>query len=117
MTQKVIAQIVGVVLTLVGVIGFFTGGMLWVFGLNMLHNVIHLVAGVVGLVCGFYAAGKWASGYNKVFGVVYLLVGILGFAAAGFMSSLLATNMADNVLHLVLGIVLAGVGFGTNPTA
>jgi len=114
-SQKLLAQIVGVVLTLVGVIGFFVSGKLLVFGVNNLHNIIHLVSGILGLVAGFYVMGKWAPMYNKVFGVVYLLVGILGIVAASAMMQLLAVNMADNVLHLLLGVVLAGVGFGVKP--
>jgi hypothetical protein len=42
----------------------------------------------------------------------YLLVTALGFVAPALTASLLAINPADNFLHLVLGIVLAGVGFG-----
>jgi hypothetical protein len=45
-------------------------------------------------------------------GLVYLLVTALGFAAPDFMENLLNVNMADNFLHLALGVALAGAGFG-----
>lgn len=109
--QKIIARIVGVVLTLVGIIGFFTKGSLLVFGLNTLHNVVHLVTGLLALAAGFSLGGEWAGTYNKAFGSVYVIVGILGIAATDLMAGLLATNMADNILHLVLGFILFDVGF------
>jgi hypothetical protein len=63
--QQPLAQVVGAVLTLVGVAGFFTGGTLLIFGINALHNVVHLVSGVLGLAAGFYAGGQWARYYNQ----------------------------------------------------
>lgn len=110
--QKTVAQIVGVVLTLVGLLGFFMGPNLFGFTVNGLHNVVHLVTGLIGLWAGFSKGGEYAQGYNKWLGVVYLLVAVLGFVAPALMVSLLNGNSADNFLHLVLGLVLAGVGFG-----
>jgi hypothetical protein len=110
--QQLLAQVVGAVVTLVGMTGFLTGGMLFIFGVNALHNVVHLLSGVLGLAAGFYAGGQWARHYNQGFGVVYLLVTALGFVAPALTASLLAIDPADNFLHPVLGIVLAGVGFG-----
>jgi hypothetical protein len=116
--QQVLAQIVGIVLTLVGLAGFVTGGTLLMFRINALHNVVHLLSGVLGLAAGFGGGGQRARQYNQVFGVIYLLVTVLGLAAPGFMGRLLAINPADNFLHLALGLVLAIVGFGvqSSPT-
>ncbi len=111
MTQKLVAQVIGVVLTVVGIAGFFTQGSLLGFGINTLHNVVHLVSGIAGLALGFSAGGKNAHYFNKIFGSVYLLVAVLGFVASDMMMSLLAVNMADNILHVVIGLVVAGVGF------
>lgn len=110
--QKMLAQVVGVVLTLVGIVGFFTGGVVLIFSVNALHNVVHLVSGLAGLYAGFMDGGKRAMMYNQLFGVIYLVVAVLGFLVPSLLKNLLAMNAADNVLHLVLGIVLAGVGFG-----
>lgn len=108
-TQKLLAQIVGVVLTLVGVAGFFMGDSLLGFGINTLHNVVHLVTGLLGLWVGFFSSeDDYAVNYNKWLGLVYVLVGVVGFFGV---LSFLNVNAADNYLHLVLGVVLAGVGF------
>ena len=107
--NKTLAQIVGVVLTLVGILGFLMGDTLVGFGVNALHNVVHLLTGVIALWVGFGKADM-AANFNKWFGLVYILVAILGrFVPA--VASLLNINMADNWLHLILGLVMAGVGF------
>lgn len=111
-TQKVLTQVVGVVLTLVGLVGFFTGETLLVFGINPLHNIVHLLTGVLGLAAGFSQSATYPMQYNRWLGVIYLIVALLGFVAPGLMTSLLNVNAADNILHLALGVVLAGVGFG-----
>lgn len=112
MTQKLVAQIVGAVLLVVGLAGFFSDGMLLMLGVNGLHNFVHVASGIAGLALGFYANGMHAQYFNKVFGVVYIIVAILGFVASGLMMDLLAINTADNILHIVIGVILAGVGFG-----
>jgi hypothetical protein len=109
--QKDLARIIGAVLTAVGIVGFFTEGMLIVFEINLLHNLVHLGTGVLGLLAGFSSI-QYAQSYNKWLGVVYLLVAMLGILLPGLMENLLAINLADNILHFALGVVLAGVGFG-----
>src|SRR3954462_1376047 len=44
----------------------------------------------------------------KVFGVIFLLVGILGFFGNGIvgMSGFFHANMAHNIVHLALGLIL-----------
>ena len=102
--QQPLAQGVRAVPTLGGAAGFFTGGTLSIFGINALHNavhlvsVVHLVSGVLGLAAGFYAGGRWARYYNQRFGVIYLLVTALGFVAPALTASQLAINSANNVL-------------------
>jgi hypothetical protein len=106
-TQKTYAMVVGVVLLLVGLLGFFMASpLLGLFGVNAVHNVIHLVSGAAAL---WLATKGMAKLFNKWFGVVYLLVAVLGFLnVLGF----LAVNGADNWLHLVLGGVSLGVAYG-----
>ena len=107
-TQTLVARVIGAVLTVVGLVGFFSGSILLGFGINALHNIVHLVSGLLGLWASY---SGWSRSYNQIFGIVYLVVTVLGFIASGFMNSLLNANMADHFLHLVLGVVLGYVGF------
>ncbi len=107
---KTIVMVLGVVFIIIGVWGLFGTPIAGLFAVNMLHDIVHIVSGVLAII--FAMRGEdGARGFSKVFGVIYLLVAILGFAAPAFMANLLAINGADNILHLVLGVVLLAVGF------
>lgn len=108
-TQKSLATIVGAVLTIIGIWGFFSGGSVLGFQVNVLHNLIHLVLGLLGLYFGLMASDN-AKGYNKWVGVIYIVVALLAWLVAPI-AALIVANAADNWLHLVLGVVMAGVGF------
>jgi hypothetical protein len=115
---KVYAQVLGIVLLLVGILGFVaplggtTGLMpstseLGIFPINNVHNVIHIATGLLGIYAGFAAGGAYARLYALVFGVVYTLVTIIGFVVAPgtdihFLFQLVPLNLADNLLHLAI---------------
>lgn len=107
------AVVVGAVLTLVGVVApvlVGASGEFVIFGRNYAHDAFHLATGVGGLLAGYYAGGKFARSYAIGFGVVYFLLTVAGVVAFGLMRELIALNVADNALHLMLAIVLLGVG-------
>ena len=115
---KLYATLVGAVLTIAGIIGFFYSGSFGspgevdkVFGIlavNGWHNVVHLVTGLLGLAAAGYAARQYALGL----GLVYLVVAIWGFIIGSWDSilSIVPVNTEDNILHLLLG--LAGLAAG-----
>lgn len=112
-----LANVFGVVLLLVGILGFIPGittdGMLLgIFHVNALHNIVHLVSGAAGLWAA-KSGMKAAKMYFQVFGVIYALVTVLGFfygdaAILGIVSN----NTADTFLHLVIAVVALYLGFG-----
>lgn len=105
--QRPIALTAGLLLTALGLVGFFDSTFLGL-GLNPLHNLIHLLSGVVALWA--YAKG-WGQTCNQWLGIIYLLLGVVGLAAGGFMASLLNATVTAHWFHLILGAVLALVGF------
>ena len=112
---KTFATTLGAVLLLIGILGYVlnpTGGLLLgMFAVNGAHNAIHVVTGIAGLAAAFMG---WSRLFCQVFGAVYLLVGILGFVAtdsSGMLLGMIHNNMADNILHLVIGGAAAYVGF------
>lgn len=115
--NKTVALVFGVVFLLIGVLGFVPaltpgGALLGLFMVNGVHSIIHLLFGVLGIAA---ALSGMSVLYNRVGGIIYLLIGILGFIPAlvpgGMLLGLVMINLADNFLHLVIGIVLAYVGF------
>ncbi len=100
------AKVIGVVLILIGLLGFFMGDNVFGFQVNMLHNLVHLVTGAIFAWAGF-SAGAPTKKVNTWLGVIYVVIGIVGFFA---LQDLLALNSADNWLHIVIGVISAGIG-------
>jgi len=115
--QRTFALAVGVVFILIGLLGFLPalvpgGALLGIFAVNALHSVVHLLIGVLGVAAAYTGFPRL---YNRVIGVVYFLLAILGFIPAlvfnGALLGLVSINLADNLLHLVVGAAAMYVGF------
>lgn len=111
--NRMVALILGGILVLIGLLGFVTQPTLIIFGVNLLHNLIHLLTGAALLFAGWYEGGVHARPVNMTLGIVYLAVALLGYVGI-LVPGLLNTSAdavphADNTLHLFLGIVLLGV--------
>ena len=104
------AKILGVILVLVGLLGFFMGDSVLGFDVNPTHNFVHIISGLIILWAGFGAGGQHAKTYNLIFGIVYLLVAVVGFVNVMSLVDLLALNPADNWLHLLIGVVTTAIG-------
>jgi preprotein translocase subunit Sss1 len=106
---KTVCKIIGIVLLLVGIVGFFAENLLGLH-LTLIHNIVHLAT---------------AYSFCQVFGVVYLLVGLLGFIAPTVVVSLLMGHamteapslIMDNIVHLLLGVLFMVVGLIREPQA
>jgi hypothetical protein len=126
--------LVGAVLVIAGIIGFFyessfaTGDSIredevfGVLGVNGWHNVVHLAIGALLLA----AAGSAARPAALFVGVLYIVLCILGFIATGdggigfiaendTLIKLVPVNNEDNVLHLILGITGVLAAYATRP--
>jgi hypothetical protein len=115
---KLYAQVLGIVLTAVGILGFVDalapgGNLLGIFAINSAHNVVHLLSGIVGLAAGFLGSGQYARWYAGVFGAVYGLVTVVGFIQATTVLGIIPVNLPDNLLHTAIAIVSLGVFFFT----
>jgi hypothetical protein len=115
-----VSLLAGIGFVLVALLGFVQGGMsmeadpnlapklLGMFPVNLLHNCVHLALGVWGLAAARRHAA--ARTYCRIAGVLYLALTALGYVSPnGF--GFVPLGGADVLLHLALGLVLAGVGF------
>jgi Domain of unknown function (DUF4383) len=128
--------LVGGVLVIAGIIGFFyeasfaTGDSIRaddVFGVlavNGWHNLVHISIGALLLV----AAGSAARAGALFVGILYIALCVLGFIATsdngiGFIAEndtlidLVPVNNEDNVLHLILGITGVIATYASRPVS
>jgi len=119
MSARRFAQVFGAVYVLVGLAGFVVTGLsdfaaassdkLILFGVNPLHNVVHLLVG--GLWLASSRSEQSARTVSTLIGAVYLVVGILGLFVTGSSDlNLLNINQPDNLLHLASAAL--GLYFG-----
>jgi hypothetical protein len=118
---RLYATVVGAVLVIAGIIGFFysasfgsPGKVDDVFGIlsvNAWHNTVHILTGAIGLLVAGYAARQYALGL----GIIYLVVAIWGFIIGSDESILgfIPINTADDFLHLILGVLGIGAAMAT----
>ena len=113
---KTVAKIMGVLLLLVGVLGFTH--VLDALGAHLTpaHNLIHIVSGVIALYFGFAGSLGGAKTFCLIFGLVYLALGIIGLTFGELHIGPLLLGKVDHVIHVLLGaIFLAGGLFTKNP--
>jgi hypothetical protein len=117
-TNRIVALVIGIVFLIVGVLGLIfdtNSGSVFGFDVDLIHNLVHVLTGILGLAAAF---SGWSRRFNQTFGVIYLLIGLAGLVPALYFSQrllgLMHVNAADNVLHLVVGLGAAVVGFFVN---
>lgn len=121
-----IARLVGIVFLLVGIAGFIPGvttnlyeglefagddgtaELLGLFGVSVLHNIVHGLFGIAGLALAATASG--ARTYLIGGGAIYLVLFLLGIVGGG---DWIPVNDADNWLHLGLGVGMIALGYLT----
>jgi hypothetical protein len=119
MSAQLFARVFGAVYVLVGLLGFVVTGFsdfaatsddkLLLFGVNPLHNIVHLGVGALWLASSRTEAS--ARAVSALIGAVYLAVGILGLFINGPSElNVLNLNQPDNALHLASAVL--GLYFG-----
>ena len=106
----------GLVLLLVGVLGFTH--VLDSLGahLSPAHNLVHILSGVIALYFGFAGSLSGAKGFCIIFGLVYLLLGVLGLVMGELHIGPLLLGKVDHGIHLIVGAIFMAGGFFTrNP--
>src|SRR5215211_9162136 len=115
MYARTYAQIIGVVLLLVGVIGLVLGDQVWLGLLNVdiFEDIVHLITGGLLAYLGF---GRTDLALTRtvvgVLGIIYLVVGVLGFVVPMIFGLIPhGYTLFDNLLHLALGIVSIAIAW------
>ncbi|MBI3998190.1 MAG: DUF4383 domain-containing protein [Armatimonadetes bacterium] len=112
---KMYCQVVGVVLIVLGIIGFLTNELITLQFVPV-HNWIHLITGVILAYLGF--TGTSVKVGAQVFGVIYTIVGVVGFFGGGTFPVLnFPVSTLYNLVHLVIGLWGLWAGFGAKEAA
>ena len=115
MYARTYAQIVGVVLLLVGVVGLLLGEGLFlrILNIDILEDIVHLITGGILAYVGFGQADeRVARNVVGTLGVIYLLVGILGFIVPMLFGLIPdGYTVFDDLLHLALGVLSLVIAF------
>lgn len=114
LTPKGFLQVGGIVLIVVGILGFFLigpsesqsiFGSAWYF--DPVENWAHLILGIIAVGAAYMLTDansqKWLT---ILVGIVALLVGLIGFILPSAPPNFLGANLEnplDNILHLVVG--------------
>jgi hypothetical protein len=113
--QKTFALILGIVLLIIGIWGFFPGQTsILGFGVNPAQSVLHVIAGLFGVYVGVKGMGP---GFNMSIGWIGVVLGVLGFipSIGHGKNELLMTwfniNMQTSVLHIVIGVIALIVAY------
>lgn len=110
---KTLAIVLGIVVILVGLLGFVANpivGDSGMFMTNAATDVLYIILGLILVGVALWATAQSAL-WLKIVGVVYLLVAVLGFVMSSPLLGVFAVNMMTTWLHVVLGVVLLVVGF------
>lgn len=114
---KVFAIVAGLLMVFIGALGFDPQAvpdgehLFGIFRINTLHNIIYIAAGAISLLCGFVSEAA-ARLFFQSSGFIYALWALLGFYYMDEpILGLLANNMADNILHIILAAVALGLGY------
>ena len=109
MYARTYAQILGVVLLLIGVVGLPLGNevFLGILNTDILEDIVHLITGGLLAYVGF---GRVDQALIRtvvgVLGIIYLVVGVLGFVVPMIFGLIPhGYTLFDDLLHLALGIV------------
>jgi hypothetical protein len=115
---RIIAILFGIAFIFAGVAGFMPmfmqdGLLFGYFMVDSLHNLVHIVTGVIAIMAA--TSYRLTRGFFKIFGVIYFIVAIWGFWTGDLI--LIHVNTADNILHLVVGLIAIYLGFSKSARA
>jgi hypothetical protein len=110
---KTVCKLLGVVLLLVGVLGFTH--LLDSLGahLSPAHNLVHIISGILALYFGFAGTLGGAKSFCTIFGLIYLALGFIGLAKGDLMIGPLMLGKVDHGIHIIVGAAFLAGGLLT----
>lgn len=118
--NRLLAEVVGIILVLLGLFGFFVATdlpfatpqgavFLGLFASNGLLATLHVVAGAVLVLCGLIGP-RSSKIFGSIVGLGLVVIALFGFFADHTAGNIVAVNIADNIVHLIFGALLLAAG-------
>ena len=98
------------ILILTGIGGFFIPEDMALMSGAVPYNIFHIVFGIIGLVIWYVGTTYWAAMFNIGFGLIDIYQAFASYLKLPPTDAFQYT-IADDVLHVVIGIFLCVVGF------
>ena len=117
-TARWYAILVGVVLVVVGLLGFISNPIVGdepsrpLFVTGLVHNLVHIVTGALALYIGYGLSGLSRANALIGFGVLYAVILVLTLVSPNLFGILnYGVNTMDHVLHAVLAVGSLAIGW------
>jgi uncharacterized membrane protein HdeD (DUF308 family) len=106
--MKIISYIIGIIVTLAGIVGFFSESILGMLDTSTIQNIVYIVLGLLLLM----AVKKGKALLTKIIGIIFAVLGILGLimSSENVLAIVQNTN-TGNYFHLVIGVILIIIAF------
>ncbi len=103
---------IGIVLVVIGILGFIVPGIGTILTFHTHHNLIHIISGAVLAYLGFKGSASAQSISTKIFGIGYGIMTIWGFMGnVNLGPIILHLDVKYNLIHLVITAACLWVGF------
>ncbi len=114
---KTLARVFGVIVLLLGIIGFFSNSFMSASGYFFADTGMNIVNALLGIVLLAVSGTEAGSAlWLKIIGVAYFIVSVIGFAILGASGTVevlgfMGVNAAASWLYLVMGVIVFLSGF------
>lgn len=110
------AVLFGIAFIFIGVLGFLptykADDLLFGYlNASYMHNMLHIFTGVVAIMAA--TRQRFAKLFFQVAGLAYTAIAFWGFWTGGDLY-IMHVKLADNLLHLLIGLAALYIGFGVS---
>jgi len=121
MNTQTAAKWFGIVIFIIGVLGFIpgvvtnAGYLAGIFSVNTIFNLIYIITGMVA----YFSADTFKASkiFFKIIGPIFLIIAVFGIIGKGAILGIFPTNIAVTILHIVFAFYALYFGFGGEMTA
>ncbi len=103
-----VLNIVGIIVALAGVIGFFNNPIIGILETSTIQNIVYIILGLLILM----SVMKGQAMLTKIIGIVFAILGILGFVLSGnTVLGIVESTTNVNSFNLIVGIIVLLIAF------